>query len=525
MHPELLTTQGEVSLPAGTMLVSTTDTRGVITSCNDAFAEASGFSREELLGQQHSIVRHPDMPREVYRDMWATLKKGESWIGVLKNQVRSGHHCWVQAGITPVFEGVDIVAYRAVQTAASREQVRAAETVYGTLLNEQNTGRHAHHLQSGVIVRTDMAGRLGRLVHPTMKTQTYLLTCGLAILGMAIGVLIVGGVSSITLPRAGIGFAACIALGFLAEYRMRYMFIFPLRRLLGVATRLARGDLTHTIDNSWKPTGVVGKLEQSVNQVSLNMRAIVGDARNQMARMGDATTTVSEGSRKLSARAESQASSLEQSAASMEHMDANVRQTAEAARQAANSAGNARAITEDSGRAVDAMTQTMQGITQASRKIGEIIQVIEGISFQTNILALNAAVEAARAGEHGRGFAVVASEVRSLAGRAATAAKEIASLIVDSTHQVEEGCKLTESAREKMQQAVQAVRDVNTLIDAINSATAEQSTGISEIKQALDHLGDLTNQDTALVNNFSISADKLANNAQAVIETVGMFRI
>jgi methyl-accepting chemotaxis protein len=193
--------------------------------------------------------------------------------------------------------------------------------------------------------------------------------------------------------------------------------------------------------------------------------------------------------------------------------------------EAATSAGCARAITEDSGRAVEAMTVTMQGITEASRKIGEIIQVIEGISFQTNILALNAAVEAARAGEHGRGFAVVASEVRNLAGRAATAAKEIAGLIVDSTQKVQEGCKLTETAREKMQQAVQAVRDVNVLIDEIHTASGEQSAGIAEIKQALDHIEALTQQDSALVNHFSVSANTLSSNAETVIETVSAFRI
>ncbi|WP_321945182.1 methyl-accepting chemotaxis protein [Paraburkholderia sp. J10-1] len=528
MHTEPSTQpdhHGEAALPPGKLLVSTTDTRGVITYCNDAFIEASGFSREALVGQPHSVVRHPDMPAEVYRDMWATLKKREPWIGVLKNRFSHARHCWVQIGVTPIVEGQHVVAYRAVHTAASRDQVRAAEALYATLLAEQRASRPVHHLQAGAIVRKDMAGRLSRFVHPTMKTQTYLLTSGLAAAGMVTGVIIDGGASSITPVRTAIGLAACVAFGALAEYRMRFMFIYPLRRLLGAATRLAMGDLTQKVENTWKPTGVVGKLEQSVNQVSLNMRAIVGDARDQMARMSAATVTVSEGSQKLSARAESQAASLEQSAASMQHIAANVRQTADAARQAATSAGQARAITEESGRAVEAMTVTMQGITEASRKIGEIIQVIEGISFQTNILALNAAVEAARAGEHGRGFAVVASEVRNLAGRAATAAKEIAGLIVDSTQKVQEGCQLTETAREKMQQAVQAVRDVNVLIDEINTATGEQSTGIAEIKQALDHIEALTQQDSALVNHFSISANTLGRNAETVIETVGAFRI
>ncbi|MEX3954083.1 PAS domain-containing protein [Paraburkholderia sp. EG287B] len=159
------------------MLVSTTDTRGVITYCNDAFIEASGLSREALIGQPHNVVRHPDMPAEVYRDMWATLKKREPWVGVLKNRFSKGRHCWVQTGVTPIIEGQYVVAYRAVHTAASRDQVRAAEALYATLLAEQRAGRQAHHLQARAIVRKDMVGRLARFVHPTMKTQTYLLRC------------------------------------------------------------------------------------------------------------------------------------------------------------------------------------------------------------------------------------------------------------------------------------------------------------------------------------------------------------
>ncbi|TKC89211.1 PAS domain S-box protein [Trinickia terrae] len=525
MHTLTPIAQGEVPFPAGKMLVSTTDTTGLITYCNDVFIETSGFSRDELLGQPHSVIRHPDMPAEAYRDMWATLKKQQPWIGVLKNRVKDGRHFWVQVGVMPIVEGKEVVAYRAVQTQASREQIQTAEAIYAKLRDEQTRGRQAHRLDSGAIVRTDLAGRLDRFLHPTMKRQTYLLTIGLATLGMVAGALLNGGVSALTWPRAAVAFAACIVLGILAEYRMRFMFIYPLRRLLGFVTRIAMGDLTQTLENSWKPTGVVGKLEQCVNQVSLNTRVIVADARDQMVRMAQATATVSEGSQKLSARTESQAASLEQSAASMEQIANNVQQTAEVARRAALNAGHASGITEDSGAAVQAMTQTMQGITEASRKIGEIIQVIDGISFQTNILALNAAVEAARAGEHGRGFAVVAGEVRNLAGRAAAAAKEITALIADSTQKVEAGSKLTETARDKMQQAVQAVRDVSALIGEINTAAAEQSIGISQIKQALDLIEDLTQQNTSLVNHLALSANTLAGNAHTVTETVGMFRI
>lgn len=518
-------TQNEVPFPAGSMLVSTTDTRGIVTYCNDAFVQLSGFSREELLGQPHNVIRHPDMPAEAFRDLWDTLKKKQLWVGVLKNRCKSGDHYWVQASVTPIVEGSDVVGYRSVRMEASREQIRNAEALYAMLRDEQKRGRAVHRLEAGALVRDDLTGAIDRLVHPTMKRQTYILTIGLAMLGMVVGGALDGGVAGVTWLRFALGIAACFGLGVVAEYRMRFMFVYPLRRLLAFVSRMAMGDLTQTLRNSWKPTGVVGKLELTVNQVGLNTRAIVGDARDQMSKMKAATQIVNEGSQNLSARTESQAASLEQSAASMEQISNSVQQTSDAARKATAQAVEASQITEDSGNAVQAMTRTMQTIMESSRRIGEITQVIDGISFQTNILALNAAVEAARAGEHGRGFAVVAGEVRSLAGRAAVAAKEIAALIVDSTQKVEAGSKLTEAARDKMQQAVQAARGVSTLIGEINVATAEQSAGVVQIRQALGHIESLTQQNTSLVNHLAASADSLGERAQAVTETVGMFRI
>lgn len=514
-----------VALAARKTLISATDTAGRIIYCNDAFVEASGFSRAELIGESHRVVRHEDMPDEAYRDMWSTLKAQQPWVGVLKNRSKDGSHFWVQASILPIVEGEESIAYRSVQTPATPDQVERAEMLYAALREDQATRRAYRRLQGGTVVRSGVGGYVGHLLRPSMKAQTYMLTAFLVSMGVMVGVELAGGPRPVTWLRAAVALVACFILTVTAERRIRSMFVYPMHRLLTFTRRIAMGDLTQAIESSWMPAGVIPKLERAISQVSLNTRAIVSDARDQMRKVTQATITLGESSRKLASRAESQAASLEQSAASVEQLTNTVAQTAETARRAAMKAQEAVGMTEDGGRAVDAMIGTMSRITGASRKIGEIIKIIERISFQTNILALNAAVEAARAGEHGRGFAVVAGEVRNLASGAAAAAKEIAALIDDSIRKVGEGGKLTEAAGEKMRQAVDSVHDVNAMIAEIATAAAEQSVGISQIRHALDLIERLTRQDSCLVQQLALSAGALSANAETVTQTVGMFKI
>ena len=297
----------------------------------------------------------------------------------------------------------------------------------------------------------------------------------------------------------------------------------PLLEMLQWANRMAAGDLTQKITAS--RNDAVGQLQKALAQLNVNLLSIVRDARQESEHMQVSTREIAQGNQDLSSRTEAQASNLEQTAASMEEITGTVKQTAESARQASDLATQATQVTERSSAAVDSVASTMQQIETASGRISEITQLIDSIAFQTNLLALNAAVEAARAGEQGRGFAVVASEVRNLSHRTQSAAKEIRQLINDSANKVSEGHERTGAAQKTMNESLELVRRVGTLIGEIHSASNEQLSGISQVNAAVAQLDTITQQNAALVEENAASALQLDAQARSVTETVQVFRI
>jgi methyl-accepting chemotaxis protein len=297
----------------------------------------------------------------------------------------------------------------------------------------------------------------------------------------------------------------------------------PLQRVVDGANALARGDLSVKIDVVRRDE--VGALAESLNEAIGQLATIVGGVKQASLSISSATQQLAAGNTDLSQRTEEQAASLEETASSMEELTATVRQNADNAQQASTLAGTASAIAQRGGDEVSRVIETMHGISDSSAKVAEIISVIEGIAFQTNILALNAAVEAARAGEQGRGFAVVASEVRTLAQRSAAAAKEIKTLIGASLDRVDAGSKLVAQAGSTISEIVQSVKRVTDIMSEISSASQEQSTGIEQVNQAVSQMDQVTQQNAALVEEASAAAHSMAEQAQALLDTVAVFKV
>jgi methyl-accepting chemotaxis protein len=297
----------------------------------------------------------------------------------------------------------------------------------------------------------------------------------------------------------------------------------PINQAVAVARAVAGGDLTFAFDARGKSE--TGLLLHALKDMQSGLVKVVSDVRHGSEGVATASAEIAQGNQDLSARTESQASALEQTAASMEELGAQVKQNADNARQANQLAMNASTVAMQGGEVVGQVVQTMKGINDSSRKISDIISVIDGIAFQTNILALNAAVEAARAGEQGRGFAVVASEVRSLAGRSAEAAKEIKTLIGASVERVEQGAALVDKAGTTMEEVVSSIRRVTDIMGEISSASSEQSAGVAQVGEAVTQMDQVTQQNAALVEQMAAAAGSLKAQANELVQTVSVFKL
>ena len=517
-------TNREFPFPEGETLVSTTDLQGRILYCNATFVSVSGFERSEIMGQPHNLVRHPDMPAEAFRDLWDTVKSGKPWSAPVKNRRKNGDHYWVMANVTPLMgDRAEVIGYMSVRTQLGRDAITAAEQLYQQMREQTKSQDITLLLRQGQVINGGLKGRLQRSLQLGMKGRVTLAAAVAGAGGFTLGLASMGGLSAL----AGWGLLWLllwtVACGLLIGGYLRSIAVAPIERLVSFANRIAAGDLTQTLTTD--RTDEIGQIMRALAQLNVNLMSIVRDARTGVTQVHEGTQAISAGNLDLSARTESQASSLEQTAASMEEITGTIRASTDMAASAAQHADAARSVSQRSNVAVTAVASSMLSISTASAKIAEIIQVVDSIAFQTNILALNAAVEAARAGEQGRGFAVVAAEVRSLAQRTTAAAREVRGLIQVSTERVAEGRAQTDTAQSAMQEVQAAMEQMHGLISRISHGMNEQMLGVEQINQAVAELDTMTQQNAALVEEVSASASGLTDKAQEVADSVSVFRL
>ena len=514
MRSNLPVTQTALKVPEDQTLISITDVKGRITYANPNFVAVSGFLLEELVGQPHNMVRHPDMPEEAFRDMWATIEAGMPWTGMVKNRRKNGDHYWVKANATPMRDGDKIVGYLSVRTAPSDADIEAATRLYATMREGELRGKPTHALKHGQVLRLGMLPAAVRYLTPGLRAQL-------------LGMFVVASFAPLLATGWGLpdwlgwiaGLAAAVLLWALAWKATGA----PLSKVVETANLLAAGDLSHAIKVESK--GLIGQLEQALAQMSLNVRTVVRDIRHEVGNLRGGTQEIAMGNQDMSSRVESQASNLEETAASMEEINATVRKTTDVAAEGSRLATETLAVSQRSHTSVEAVALTMADIADSSRRIGDIIQVIEGVAFQTNILALNAAVEAARAGEAGRGFAVVAAEVRALAQRTTAAAKEIRNLIEDSRQKVETGNARTMEAKANVNEAMEAVNRVTRMLDEIKLATQEQLLGTTQVSEAMTNMDGITQQNAAMVEELAAASQSLTAQVDAVHSSIRVFRL
>ncbi|MCC8996529.1 MAG: methyl-accepting chemotaxis protein [Nitrosomonas sp.] len=317
---------------------------------------------------------------------------------------------------------------------------------------------------------------------------------------------------------------ASFTIAFVFSIVLLKSIIEPLDEAIDIAHKVAEGDLTSNIVVP-DTKASTGRLLEALKEMNDNLIDLVGKVRTSTDQISTASGEIASGNLDLSHRTEEQASSLEETASSMEELTSTVKQNADNARQANQLAEGASQVAIKGGEVVGQVVDTMKSISESSHKIVDIISVIDGIAFQTNILALNAAVEAARAGEQGRGFAVVATEVRTLAQRSAAAAKEIKDLINDSVTKVDEGTKLVDEAGNTMDEIVNSVKRVTDIMSEISAASNEQSTGIEQVNQAVTQMDETTQQNAALVEEAAAAAESMQDQTRALTQAVSVFRL
>lgn len=544
--------QGQLNALTRSQAIIEFDLHGNILIANDNFLNALGYSLEEVQGKHHSIfVDNKYRNSHEYKDFWAKLGNGEFQSGEFCRYSKDGEAVWIEASYNPIFDAnnkpfkvvkfaTDITEkkkqntdYESQLDAISKSQAVISFELDGTILSANDNFLNALGYTLG-----EVEGKHHSLFVDSeyKKSEEYRnfwrsLASGEHFIGRYPRVHKSGRVIWIQAnyspirdpsgtPYKVVKFATDITGEVEAEQQLQL----TVSQVNAAIDAAVNNDLTQRVATEDK-SDMMLSISQGVNSLLDTMTDIIINIKNASDAVYTGAREISNGNTDLSNRTEQQASSLEETASSMEELTGTVRQNADSAKQANTLASNAVTIAIDGGHLIEDVVKTMASINESSQKIADIIGMIDGIAFQTNILALNAAVEAARAGEQGRGFAVVASEVRTLAQRSANAAKDIKDLISESATKINSGNDLVNKSGNTMREVVSAIKQVNDIMTEIASASAEQSSGLDEIGKAVSQMDEMTQQNAALVEEAAAASESLLSQADQLSSNVNQFHL